>query len=899
MRVRCPHCQQKYDLDDALLGQELGCQQCGGIMCFEAPTESQLPTTPVASAAKRSSGSKRRKMRVSTAGKGKRQPVVASPPKKRKGIAVLVLAALVAAAGGGFYAYQQLGSQEPSTTTVAANQNNDALSKDAPDGAAEDAMAHNRALFADKVKPFFDQHCISCHGPDKEKGSLRVDLLVADLNDHYSLDHLQNIIDELTTQNMPPEDEPQPDPEEVVEVMNVLTEILNAAKGTGNAGGGKPVRRLTRREFINTVWDQLGVHVSEEGLPEDLVTGAFDTNAENLYMTDMHVKAYLEKSRSIVKRFIASRDLRPGVREVPVKYSPELRKSLFSFVAHDLPPAGHLIIKSKWWKRESSEQYETSIGSNTSHMGLEFEITGTADSPQEIEFPVYQPAKSIRFNIKHTTAPSKGVKNKGKYRLDAKTLIRAQETFRLHPVILGEIRNFHQISHQPFQFFSPFRKYGENLSDAHADAIIKKFVRKIKRGRPVNQDYLDKLAVIYRNGRKMGLSSWQALEEPLAFSMCSMDFMYHFENRSPSKKQRRISGIELANRLSYVLWRSSPDNELLRLGESGELLDTQVKAMQVQRMMKDDKFGRFLNDFTIQWLELQRQDLIVVNPMLFKSFNFASKGAMKRETIEFVSHMVRENLPLENLIDSDFLLVNNTLGRHYGIPGIRGNEFRVVGKERYPGGHVRGGILTHAGILMQGGTGDRSSIVERGAFIARKIINRPPAPPPPNAGELPVSDLGTAEMTGAELVRHHASAPQCANCHEKIDPLGMGLEEFDAIGRFRSLETRINPRLHLLGHRARRDPNHAFVKFPIEPKGHLYDGQTFTGVEEMKKVLMTQKNSLAKTFVCAFISYSNGRKSNFYDEVITEKIAEKYASNNYPIRSIIEYVVCSELMTSY
>jgi len=234
--------------------------------------------------------------------------------------------------------------------------------------------------------------------------------------------------------------------------------------------------------------------------------------------------------------------------------------------------------------------------------------------------------------------------------------------------------------------------------------------------------------------------------------------------------------------------------------------------------------------------------------------------------------------------------LNNTIARHYEIPGIYGNNFRAVSRKDHPAAQLRGGILTHAGILMQGGTGDRTSIVERGAFVARKIINRAPAPPPPNAGELPTEEADTAKMTGAELVRHHASSPQCRNCHAKIDPLGIGLEQFDAIGRFRTEETRIDP-----GSKNKKTT----IKVPLETKGNLYDGKTFNGVVEMKRVLMTKKHDLTKGFIKALLAFTGGREASFADESIADSISTKVSKNNYLTRDIIEEVMSSKAITRY
>ena len=767
-----------------------------------------------------------------------------------------------------------------------------------------------RVDFEDVVVPFFQKHCVSCHGPKKEKGGLRVDHLVANLNDDYTLDHLQNIIDEMTVENMPPEEEPQPSSKDIVAVINVLNGLVEAAKERHSAGGGRPVRRLTRSEFINTIWDLLGVHIDEGLLPNDLLLGSFENNAETLFLTDMHISLYLDKARDAVRRFIASRDREPGFHEIPVKYSPLLMQSQFAFDTSDVPPAGYLMVKSKWWLNNFRDKNQVFVG--PSGEDNEYAMIGTKKSPQIVNFKIWDQSGDIPWEIKKSNTPSKKlnegltkreaalrIKALGDYQLNEKTLIKAQKRIRHHPVVLSEIEHIQVVNNQPYKFFAPFLKKGDRLPESAASDIIRKFVRLVKRGRPADSAYVEKLTKVFKRGRRQGMSFWEALEEPMAFSLCSIDSILHFEDRAASKSSKSISGVEFANRLSYTLWRSAPDGELVRLGRSGDLFNVEVKAQQIKRMMEDEKFDRFLTDFSDQWFELPRQDEIAVDKRIYTSFDPKMKPVMKQETIEFMSVLVRENLSIINLIDSDFMVLNEAMAKYYGIKGVKGDHFRSVKRNGAKADRIRGGILTHAGILMQGGTGDRTSIIERGAFIARKIINKPPSDPPPDAGELPLTSEQAAKMTAAQLVRFHASSLSCANCHSQIDPLGMGLESFDAVGLFRTEEVRLNPLLSQLGEKQQRRSRNWVISLPIDTKGFLYDGQKFNGVDAMKKVLLSKKDDLAKGYIKALLSYVNGREANLTDEAIVEDIMKNTKESNYPARSIIEEILKSDIMFTY
>ena len=746
-----------------------------------------------------------------------------------------------------------------------------------------------------KLTPFFNQHCLRCHGPEAENGGLRIDELSGSLDDFASLDHFQNILDEITTGSMPPESEPQPSENELIGVSKILRSYIASAKKKHESGGGKRLRRLTRTEFVNTIEDLLGVHVDEDRLPADGATGKFETDVTGLYTTDMHLESYLEASRDAVKRFIASRNLKPGFEIIPTQYASSIAIGDLDIRATEVPPAGHLMVRMVVWQREPKPSNRIYIG--PSNNTASYEVTGTPDEPQTIDIKIDQPANVVswRFqseisNIASTQAKKMSVGERRRAakrsKVNQRNLLAIQQSFKIHPMVLGEIKNARYVSPQPSNFFKSVA--GQNPPpDEAAKKIIRMFVEMINRGRPVDSEFVNRLNQIFVSGRRNGEPFWEAIVEPLAVSLCSVESLFHLELNA-STDDANVSGIEFANRLSFFLWRSAPDEELLSLGKSNKLLAAQVKAKQIDRMMGDKRFKRFLNDFTDQWFELERQDLIAVDNRLYDSFEEELKPAMKQETVEFVSHLIRKNLPLKNLIDSDFMILNSQTANFYGIPNVRGSEFRKVAKR--PADAKRGGILTQAGILMQTGTGDRTSIVERGAFVSRKLLGVDPPPPPPNVDALPTEGGSFAKMTAGQLVRAHLSAPQCASCHNNIDPLGMGLEEFDAVGLERSVERRLDPN-------AKRKRNRVF-EVPIETAGRLPNGKKYQGVDGLKKALLSNEKSLAESFVKALLSYANGRTSGAADEAIVKKIVNQASEYDYPTFSIIKAVLYSDSLDS-
>ena len=781
-----------------------------------------------------------------------------------------------------------------------------------------DVSAEN---FTETVVPFFGKHCVSCHGPDKAKGGLRVDRITAGLDDLASLDHMLNIVDYLVTDEMPPEDEPRPDARVVTEVIKILSNRVELAQQKHSSGGGKPVRRLTRTEYINTVQDLLGVYVTPTSLPADGSIGAFETEARSLYTTDMHLDTYLNTSREVVRRFIASRNQEPGTRGVEISANPsELKKkegqlAFKEIPAELIPAAGHLIHRLTFWQRDPKPENRLYVGDK--HGGPIYEVTGTPTTPQRIDVPIYEPAPSWKWryledlsNVKSRTVGYEVTSNKqeNKRRREAflksvrrvkvtpENIVEVQSLEVEHPVILGKTEGIQVFNPQPYNFFRPFLAGKKELPEATARAILRRFVELINRGQALDDQLIENLYQVFLQGREQGAPFWEAITEPMAVAMCSLQFLFHFEDREGDVDS--VSGIELANRLSYYLWRSAPDSRLLARGRTGKLLETAVFNSEIERMMNDERFERFLNGFTRQWLELDRQDMIAVDVRLYPEFNERWKYAIKGEAIAFLSQLVRDDLPLRNLIDSDFMTLNGVMATHYGIPGVSGDEFRVVA--RRPEDTRRGGLLTQAGILMQTSTGERTSIVERGVFIAEKILNDEPPPPPANVAALDSGNADTLEMTAAEMMRHHRSTPQCASCHNAIDPLGLGLEEFDVVGLRRDIELRIDPAQPEpeIDKKGKLASKVDYLEVDLVTGGSLPDGTDFHGIEGLKHALLPNRNLLAEAYVEALLSFANGRKAGAADGQIVEEILASTRENDYPAGSILTAVLRSSVFRS-
>ena len=323
--------------------------------------------------------------------------------------------------------------------------------------------------------------------------------------------------------------------------------------------------------------------------------------------------------------------------------------------------------------------------------------------------------------------------------------------------------------------------------DSYAERVLRPFMNKAYR-RVSTDDELSEMMNIYRQEKKKGLPVKQALRMPLATILTSPKFLFIADQDEPPltpKAQKQVSGFELASRLSYFLWRSMPDAELFAKAESGALLRPEVLEPEIERMLKDPKSEAIITHFTHQWLGLDKLENLTVDKTLHPDYDLALHQSMIGESTAFFREVLHEKLSLYTFLDSDFLMLDERLARHYKIPGVRGNAFRKVKlKETDP----RGGLLTQAAVLTTTSNGIRTKPITRGAFVLENILADPPNPPPPNVPAVEDLDVIEPAATLRKRLEQHRNNPSCLNCHKKIDPIGFALENYDAIGKWRSHE---------------------------------------------------------------------------------------------------------------
>ena len=359
-----------------------------------------------------------------------------------------------------------------------------------------------------------------------------------------------------------------------------------------------------------------------------------------------------------------------------------------------------------------------------------------------------------------------------------------------------------------------------------------------------------------------------ALKETFKAVIVSPKFLYRYEEEQPVDQPYPLSNFELATRLSYFLWSSSPDKELFDIAYRGNLLDTVVLKQQVIRMLNDPKTSRFSESFVTQWFGITTlRESSPVDPTRFPEFTPAVRNAMYNETVQYFHHVLTESKNFLDLINSNYTFLNEGLANYYGIPGVKGDSLRKVVLHD----NVRGGVIGMGSVLASTSLPLRTSPVKRGQFVLEEILGTPAPPPPPDAGELPEEKAAAENASMRDLLVLHRSKPSCQGCHQKMDPIGFGLENFDPTGRWRN----------------------GYGNTPIIAWDTLPSGEVFNGPAELKKILVTKEALFARVISEKMFTYALGRNVEFTDELYIQNLVNNLLENKFNSEKFILKLVCS------
>ena len=422
------------------------------------------------------------------------------------------------------------------------------------------------------------------------------------------------------------------------------------------------------------------------------------------------------------------------------------------------------------------------------------------------------------------------------------------------------------------------REHGEDLcraatqSGQHADVCVPQILTGLARRafrRPVTEKEVAKYVTLVRQAQKDEGSFDEGLVVGVQALLVSPDFLFRIERSRPAPAgavAQRITQHELATRLSYFLWATMPDEPLRRAADAGTLRDPVVLAAQVRRMLRDPRSRSIAEQFGGQWLQFRGLESLTRNRERFPDFEDYLRLSMRRETELFVDYIVREDRSILDFIGGRYSFLNERLARHYGIAGVSGPEFRRVDLTGTP----RGGVLTQGSVLTVSSYATRTSPVLRGKWILDNLLDAPPPDPPADVPNLEEGAIGTAATVRQQLEAHRKD-PICASCHRKMDPLGFGLENFDAVGAWRTMDG----------------------KFPIDARGFLPDGDEFTGPEELRGILTKQHEAFSRAITSKLLTYALGRGLERYDTPTVKKIAGRLPARNYRFSALVLEIVNS------
>ncbi|OYP38132.1 DUF1592 domain-containing protein [Rhodopirellula sp. MGV] len=432
-------------------------------------------------------------------------------------------------------------------------------------------------------------------------------------------------------------------------------------------------------------------------------------------------------------------------------------------------------------------------------------------------------------------------------------------------------------------WYRPKFEVSEEMPRQKAEAAIKRVAEAVLR-RPCESGELRPYGELFDQRLREGDSFEQSLRTAITAVLCSPGFLYFQESRG------RLDEFAIANRLSYFLNRTRPDQDLRAAAVAGVLSQSLVD--QADRLMRHKHFQRFLVDFTESWLDLRELDFTAPDQQLFPEYDEFLRYSMPLETLAFVREVLESNLPIRTLIAPDFAMLNCRLAEHYDLPAVEGTEIRKV---ELPPGSIRGGLLTQASILKVTANGTNTSPVKRGAWVSERIAGVTPPPPPPGVPGVEPDIRGATTLR--ELLDRHRDAENCRACHRQIDPPGFALESFNPIGgfrqRYRSLGEGDRPETQVRGQRV-----HYRLGLPVDASGELASGESFAGYVEFQTLLAEQDKMLATTFATKLLTFATGREMGFSDRDEIERLVNSAAADGYCAKDLLQAVITSDIFLS-
>jgi len=788
----------------------------------------------------------------------------------------------------------------------------------ATSGFGQDSPADGgRKAYENQVRPLLARYCVDCHSGEKSKGDLRLDRLSADFTDASSREKWRAVVKRVMAGEMPPESKPRPPEKELQAVAAWITAQVDAAERAQRTAEGRVVlRRLNRVEYENTIHDLLGIDLPlKDLLPLDASADGFDNVGEALHVSSFLLERYLEAADAALNVAIANGPQPPVIRKrFSLKESHQVRTTSEKVFRKSNDDDRVVMFSSSPWQaislsgfyppdrgnyrfrisaagvQSDGKPVTYRLDAGTMGMTGKSHLVGYFDAPADrsnvVEFIDYlEPRSTIRI-LPYGLASAQTVHKVGAEDYDGPGLgvdwVEVEGPLydawppESHRCIFGDLPQ------KPAPIYN-FRNRVEVASDnprADAERILRQFARRAFRRTATEADVQPFVALV--EARLAEEQSFeQAMRAGLVAILVSPEFLFL---REPPGT---LDEFALASRLSYFLWSSAPDEELLKLAEQGQLTNPETLHTQVERLLTSPKSQRFVANFVGQWLGLRDIDFTIPSHILYPDYDEMLKASMVRETELFFAEVHQQDLSLTNFVASDFTFLNGRLAKHYGIPGIEGWEFQKV---VLPEDSHRGGVLTMASVLKVTANGTTTSPVTRGAWVMDRILGKTPPRPPENVAAIDPDIRGATTIR--EQLAKHRQIESCASCHQHIDPPGFALESFDVIGGYREFyRSSGNGKPVIIDGQKQR----YLQGKPVDPSDTLPDGRSFRNIDEFKQLLLADKDQLARALTVKLVTYATGAAPTESDQPQVDAIVEQVRAAGYGLRSLVHAIVRSGL----
>lgn len=710
----------------------------------------------------------------------------------------------------------------------------------------------------------------------------------------------EKIIRKLRAGMMPPSSARRPEEAVLAALAGTIETRLDRAAAADPDPGYRPFQRLNRAEYERSIHELFGLEIDADAfLPPETMSAGFDNIADAQVLSATLIEAYLTAAGEIARMAVGDPRATPAETSYEVSRYAEQRERVEGApfgtrgglsVIHNFPADGEYTFRMSFITESTGNFFgQTSPFEEQIEISVDGERKALLDIDRFMHVQDPNGANLLSEPIAITAGP---------HRVSAAFLRRAEgpvdDVLRPHAWSVAD----HKIGYsygitslphlQDLAITGPYNVTGVSETPVReriftcrpsqgseeepcAREILTRIAAEAYR-RPVTDADVDPLMKIYREGADQRGFEF-GVRTGLQAVLASPDFVFRFEEPTHAVEAGdvyQISGLDLATRLAFFLWGTPPDEELVELGHAGKLGDPAVLRAQAERMLEDPRADALGERFAYQWLRLFDLDKVHPDPLTFPDYHEQLSHAMITETELFFNHVRSEGLSLFELLTADYTFVNERLARHYGIPGVSGDEFRMVS---YPNDQRRG-LLGHGSVLTLTSHADRTSPVLRGKWVMEVLLGSPPPPPPPNVPTLEEQETASEGrvLTVRERMEQHRANPTCNACHIMMDPIGLALENYDVTGRWRIKD----------------------AGAPVEADGTLYDGSTIEGVEGLRNALLRRPESVARSFTENLMAYALGRRIEARDMPTVRAVVAEAAKDDYRLESLIEGVIMTD-----